>query len=249
MANEYTSFPEFDPIDPKKRVERFVNAPLNFNALKPFFFPQLPDKNNLDSDFEFEFPYPADGVDDASFLGTPIYDQIIIGASENNNAKEGQENTDLKGKGVTYFDTDENKDITVPPIVINNGLITVRQGRNIVKTQLVNANGTIKEYVSDNDFEITINGAIEQSDSEKALNGLDVRPDSEIQNFVKMCKVQQQIPIASTYLNNLFGITEIVIEGYQLGQKSGGRSLQFFSLTCTSDSAKIIRQNREDITE
>ena len=113
---------------------------------------------------------------------------------------------------------------------------------------MVNASGTVKEFISDNDYEITIVGAIEHSDADIARTSQDARPDTEIQNFIRLCRATSEISVSSRYLT-LFGITKIVIEGYELGQKSGQRGLQFFSLTCISDTAKIIRQNREDISE
>ena len=61
--------------------------------------------------------------------------------------------------------------------------------------------------------------------------------------------IPKEIPIASNYLNDVFDITQIVITGYELGQKSGSRGLQYFTLTASSDTAKIIQQNREDLTE
>jgi hypothetical protein len=192
------------------------------------------------AEFEFDFERLVDGSDANSYLGTPIFDQIILGAEENNasETKEGQ----------NFFDPDLGKIVTERPVVINNGLITVRQGRNIIKTPLVNASGTVKEFISDNDYEITIVGAIEHSDADIARTSQDARPDTEIQNFIRLCRATSEISVSSRYLT-LFGITKIVIEGYELGQKSGQRGLQFFSLTCISDTAKIIRQNREDISE
>ena len=118
-----------------------------------------------------------------------------------------------------------------------------------MRTKLVNASGTIKEYVSDDDFEITITGYIEHSDPETARLQPDTRPATEMQNFVRTLKATKEIPVASEYLNKVFDVTQIVITGYELGQKSGRRGLQYFNLTASSDTAKIIQQNREDITE
>jgi hypothetical protein len=240
MANEYLNFPEPPELNLEGRFNQFISAPLNLNSAKPFlFFPFAGQGSN--AEFEFDFERLVDGSDANSYLGTPIFDQIILGAEENNNTQDKE--------GVTYFNADINGNVTEQPVIINNGLITVRQGRNIIKTALVNASGTVKEFISDNDFEITIIGAIEHSDADTARTSADARPDREIQNFIRLCKVSKEIPVSSRYLNDLFGVTELVIEGYELGQKSGQRGLQFFSLTCISDTAKIIRQNREDISE
>ena len=241
MANEFPNFPDISQPNPQDRFNKFVSAPININSAKPFlFFPFLKGRG-AEKDYNFEFVDGIDGSDASSWLGTPVFDQIIIGAEENNGAENKQ--------GITYFDPDIRQNVTVQPIVINNGLITVRQGRNIVRTKLVNASGTIKEYVSDDDFEITITGAIEHSDAETARLQADTRPLVEMQNFVRTLKATQEIPIASNYLNDVFDVTQIVITGYELGQKSGSRGLQYFNLTAISDTAKIIQQNREDITE
>src|SRR6185312_7476851 len=77
-------------------------------------------------------------------------------------------------------------------------LFNVSQKRNIVTTKIQGRNGSIKEYISDEDFEITIKGTI------PGENG--AFPIKAVTQLMTICKLQQSLKINSAYLNTIFGI-------------------------------------------
>ena len=151
-------------------------------------------------------------------LGTPIMSDITFG----------------DGDFGTYFDINGNE-ITYEGLVIELVLLTVNQRKNIVKTQIQGLKGTIKEYISDDDYTIELKGII--SDVNNAY------PESLIQRIINICEIPSEIPVKSSYLN-LFGIYNVVIESYNFPQSEGFRNQQEFTISMTSDSP-IDLQNIE----
>jgi hypothetical protein len=117
-------------------------------------------------------------------------------------------------------------------ITIDNVLVSISQSKNIVKTSVQGRNGTIKEYISDNDYEITLRGVI--------IGGsADVYPENEASALIQMCQVAENIRLVSAFVQ-LFGITKVVIESYDLPQTEGTYSVQAFQISCSSDEDLLI---------
>lgn len=76
----------------------------------------------------------SDEVIATSYLGTPVYSNLIFDANP---------------------DTPENEDIRLDTV-----LFTVTQLRNIVKTEIQGRNGTVKEYINNGDYQIEVNGKV-----------------------------------------------------------------------------------------
>jgi Domain of unknown function (DUF6046) len=67
--------------------------------------------------------------------------------------------TDLTLVGATY--TDHNgKDVSFKSIVLTTVLIQVSQARRIVRTEIQGMDGTIKEYIGMDDYQVSINGIL-----------------------------------------------------------------------------------------
>lgn len=79
-------------------------------------------------------PEESDEVIATSYLGTPVYSNLIFEANAN---------------------TPENTDIRIDTVVM-----TVTQLRNIVKTPIQGRDGTVKEYINNGDYQIECNGLI-----------------------------------------------------------------------------------------
>jgi len=142
-----------------------------------------------------------------SYLNTPVIDRLVLPASSY---------TDLEGGQVDY-----------PEISIDTVIFTVTKPRNIVKTPIQGRNGTVKEYVSDNDFQINCRGVL----SSKA----NVIPESDAQFLRRAFETPQQIPIVSEYLNSIFDIFDIVIESWSMSQVEGKFNEIPFSFSASSD--------------
>jgi len=167
-----------------------------------------------------------------SYLGTTVYDSLVLGELNETNTY-----INILGEGVEYA-----------PIRFNEVLLDVSMIRNIVSTAVQGRNSTIKQYISDSDYSILVNGRIsgKWNGSTWSKNG-QYYPEQEIQNLVNICKAGYMIPVTSNYLNNIFGIEHIVIQDYRLAQSEGGRYSQVFELNCLSDQDVILEFTEEDV--
>jgi hypothetical protein len=135
------------------------------------------------------------------------------------------------------FDKDGNVSyttITVPAMDFGVVFIDVSQDKNIVMTSVQGRNGTIKEYISDGDYRISIKGILSE-------NAIDYKPIEKIQKLIKFCKANKEITTTSDLLRDEFGITSIVIKSYSLPQEPDMRNIQKFELVCYSDTPYEIK--------
>jgi hypothetical protein len=152
-------------------------------------------------------PYVTDEKVGNSYLGTPVMDN-------------------LKFNDGTYTDLDDNE-ISYQGITINTVVFEVTKVRNVVKTKIQGRNGTVKEYVSDGDFQITCRGMLSNKDN--------VFPQDQAKVLREIFEVPQQLPIVSLFLNNVFDIFNIVIETWSMPFVEGKRNEIPFSFIAVSD--------------
>lgn len=133
---------------------------------------------------------------------------------------------DVTFKSVSYTDFLAKKVITTDEIRLQTVLCTVSRPTSIVKTQIQGNPGTVKEYISKDDYAITINGIITGSNGQY--------PMSDVISLQGMMEAPVAIPIVSRFLNAL-GIYNIVIEDYSMPQTAGGISKQEFTINAVSD--------------
>jgi homoserine acetyltransferase len=125
--------------------------------------------------------------------------------------------------------------INYQSLYIEDALITVRNAKNIIRTTLQGRDGTVKEYISDGDYMITIEGRIYGK-------GMNNYPQEEVQNLIRICKAPQAINITSTFLK-MFDVEDLVIEDRTIQQLEGIRNYQSFTLQCSSDKPLILLKN------
>jgi len=154
--------------------------------------------------------YSEDKKSSVSYFGTPVF-------------------SNLKIKPFNYEDLDGKKISINNGITINSVLITITQTKNIVTTPIQGRNGTEKEYISDGDFQIEIEG--------KIVSESNNYPETDVNELIEICKAPVPIPsgsLISEYLN-WFGIHSLVIESYSFPQTEGTRNEQEFSISAISD--------------
>lgn len=105
-------------------------------------------------------------------------------------------------------------------------LVTVSQQKVIVKTTIQGRNGTVKEYIGMDDFQIQVNGII------TGANG--VMPIQQIAGLNKMLIAPIPIEVACQFLQ-IFGIDYLVLDSYTLEEAEGAYAYQKFSLSFLSD--------------
>lgn len=113
-------------------------------------------------------------------------------------------------------------------------LINVAQTKNIVKTQIQGRPGTVKEFISDGDYSVSIKGY---------LDGANGDLDSQITALVKYLKKKTALRVYSDKLG-LFEIYDLVVERYEFPEVEGqDDNYQAFSIEAMSDrAAKIYDQ-------
>lgn len=139
---------------------------------------------------------------------------------------------DITFRSVTYTDFPTGQKKTTKEIKLIDILLRVNLPSKIVKTEIQGRPGTIKEYIGEDDWQITVNGFL------IADNGQN--PTSAIIDLKNMKRARVPIPVVCTYLNNL-DIFNIVIEDFAMEQEPGGYSKQAFTITAISDQDVIIQ--------
>ena len=139
---------------------------------------------------------------------------------------------------------------------MNQVLLDVSGTNNVVSQPIQGRNGTIKQYISQGDFSITIRGTIsgryDQSkkkwESPRTL-GINYHPKEELKLLYDICKAGYSIPIISNYLNDIAGIDNIVITDYNTPQREGGRYSQVFEINALSDKEVILEFTEEQVND
>jgi hypothetical protein len=142
-----------------------------------------------------------------SILGTPVYADITL-------------------VGGTYTDNITGKSVEFPSLRFDSVILTVDFAARIVKTEIQGRNGTVKEYIGEDDATVGIQGVI------VGHNGH--YPALEVSRLNDWRRAPVAKAVTSTYLQNL-GITSLVVEDCSIPQIAGGYSYQTFTINCISD--------------
>ena len=171
-----------------------------------------------------------------SYLNTPVYNYLAIGDPDN---ITGNNYINLLGEQVRF-----------EPIVLFDIIMSVTQTKNIVKTAIKGRNGTIKEFISDGDYEINITGKLSGQYIPKKGNweALDDYPEDAIKRLVQLCKIPAPLPVASNFFEP-YGIDNVVINDYSFPQREGYRKEQTFTINMSSDDDVFLEFSESDIND
>ncbi len=148
-------------------------------------------------------------------LNTPVFSNIIFEGSQ--------------------YEDDNNNQVTFLGLAIDLVLITVMNQKNIIDTTLQGRDGTVKEYISNGDYQVVIEGKIFGM-------GANSYPQDEVQTLIGICEAPQAITVTSDYLK-MFDVSSLVIRSYTLPQEEATRNYQAFTLNCLSDKDLILLKN------
>lgn len=146
-----------------------------------------------------------------SVLGTPIYEQI-----------------QLIGNG---------RDFTFP----DWPLIDIAASKNIVKTPVRGLNGTVKEFIAIDDYQINIRGILINYDS-------DQYPEDLVYELHEVFKINEAFQVISPVIN-LLDVNSLVIQDLRLPEVEGYNNIQPFVLQCLSDRPVelVIRDAKKQV--
>jgi len=192
---------------------------LGLGLLKPKFYNI--DQTKVAKEQEYEDTLGIMG----NMSGMQVFDAVIL-------KKPAQ--FDNKVQGFTP-DSKTTGQITSNDLVLEIALITATQEKNIVKTAVQGRNGTIKEYVSDGDWQISIRGVIVSESSNK-------RPSEELKKLDLFRSYNVDIDIISNFLDDLKVYT-VIITNVTYEQREGMRNVYDYTLTCLSEIPFEIKSN------
>lgn len=151
-----------------------------------------------------------------SQLGTPVYSALEIKAGS--------------------FQTPAGS-VNYPGVFLDCCLLTVSQTKNIVETAVQGRSGTVKEFISDGDYIVNVQGIISSASPRRY-------PTESVADLLKCLSAPVAVAVISKYLQQ-FGIYEIVVRSYDLGQKAGFQSSQAFSVQAVSDQPFELKLAQE----
>jgi len=123
-------------------------------------------------------------------------------------------------------------------IRMEEAVCSVSKSKIIVKTALVGLKGTIKEYISDGDFEINISVGLVAVE-----NGVivDKYPAEGVQDLRQLLDHNEALYVDSEFLH-LFDITRLVVVDYQIEQMTHSNR-QIVTIRAISDEDYVIKCN------
>lgn len=158
-----------------------------------------------------------------SYLNTPVYGSFIFGDIQNKNANN-------------YVDQfGETKSFT--PLRFHECTYQVSQSKNIVTTPLQGFNGTIKEYMSDGDFQISIDGRLSgiYDNVTDSFQRSSLYPFEYVKSLVAALRVPAAIPLSNQILSGIFGINFAVVTNFSFPRDTAGMNFQKFTIDLISD--------------
>lgn len=122
-------------------------------------------------------------------------------------------------------------------LVINDATVNISKQKEIVKTSLVGRVGTIKEYITDGDYQVDISIGIVSVDENNEL--LDQYPETAMNVLREVLEVNEALEISSTFLD-IFGINKIVVTGFSAKQMTFANR-QIVEVSALSDDDYVIQ--------
>lgn len=170
---------------------------------------------------------------DSLFIEAPSY-EISTYSDKTGEFTVTQNANILSPDTIGGFDED-GKPTIVSGVLIKGCVVDVMATNNIVKTEIAGQNGTVKEYISQGDYSVTIRGFFST-----VLPDLYPQQRTNLLNYY--CSAPVSLSIVNDFLNSIFKINKIAIESYNIFQQEGVRNVQYFQINAISDSNFVIKE-------
>lgn len=123
-----------------------------------------------------------------------------------------------------------------PSLVLDTVLVDVSMRKNIVTTPVQGRPGTVKEYISDGDYDVRIRGAV-------VSDGNSEYPGPLVRELHEIITRSEAIEVVADYLRQ-FNIYSLVVTDFSFPQREGFQNVQLFDITCLSDlPEELIEEN------
>ena len=121
-------------------------------------------------------------------------------------------------------------------LLINDVAMNVSLQKEIVKTAIVGRAGTIKEYITDGDYQISMSvGLVSVNDQGEII---DQYPERALAQLREILERPEALEVSSAFLD-VFGITHIVVAGFSAKQMTHSNR-QVIDITAMSDTEYVI---------
>lgn len=166
--------------------------------------------------------------DGMSYLGTLVYGPLIFNSGR-------------------YFEQDDvlqEDPIQYEGLKMHTVLTQVSMVKNVIVTPINGRNSTVKEYISDGDYNISIFGSLVGENVGDLFDDVENAEIQDIGNFapeVDMARlktiltVPDAITLTSDFLS-IFNISTCVVVDFNIPQKEGTRDMQPFQINLLSDT-------------
>lgn len=121
-------------------------------------------------------------------------------------------------------------------MTLNTVLVEFSLQKNIVKTAVQGRSGTVKEYISNGDWAITISGLLVSEEK--------TYPQEEVNRLTNYATGTQALTVTNDLFSQL-GINNLVIEEYSLPTAEGFINVQPFELSCVSDDPFELKLKKD----
>lgn len=115
--------------------------------------------------------------------------------------------------------------------------VSISKQKQIVKTALVGRKGTIKEYITDGDYQISISIGLIAVDSNNEI--IDQYPEKAMGVLREILEVDSALEVSSVFLD-LFGVNRMVVTGFSAKQMTYANR-QVVEVSAISDDDYVIQ--------
>ena len=122
-------------------------------------------------------------------------------------------------------------------------VITVNQEKNIVTTPMQGRDGTVKEYISDGDYTLSVAAAVSSYSIDQNFQNDHSYPLSQLEDAIALLQIKDTLEVHSDFLT-LFGINNVVVKGYAMVQETHSNR-QAFTIQMLSDTAYEIKMQED----
>lgn len=127
-----------------------------------------------------------------------------------------------------------------------DAIIEINRPKVVVKTQIAGRDGTVKEIVSWDDYQITVRAILTNGlDATKTINRGEPNektysterwyPDEEVLKFVNICDHHGRVELIEPFFSQLHSGNKVVIESFNLINTPQVTNMQVIEFKCVSD--------------
>lgn len=124
-------------------------------------------------------------------------------------------------------------------LVLQEATVNASLQKQIVKTALVGKKGTIKEYISDGDYQLNIAVGLVSVNSQGEV--IDQYPERALSQLRRILEIGESLEVSSPFLDAL-GVNRMVVTGFTVKQMTFANR-QLVEITALSDTEYVIENN------